>query len=316
MSPIDDYLHGLARYLPHHARDEVLSEVRSHLLELAADWHRKGLTAEQAGARAVAQFGEARSIGRQLRAAHGFVGWGDVVLAALPVLGITGLGWHLLGQYLPLWWYLLAFGWGALVAWRRHWPTWWYAWLGWLFLALLVASHSAVLFFIVFPLAITLVAVERWEHATLMALPFTTYLAFARLFGPSPLLGTTGWGPGSLYPGNIVWLETTFSILWILVLALSIVTARPQRRAVYLLAGLLGSQALYVMALFTALTLSKLLPELFVSALTVRMTLTSKLPIAGLAFGLAIYPPIVFLAARWLRQQQSRLPGLGRGPAH
>jgi hypothetical protein len=39
----------------------------------------------------VAQFGQARAIGRQLRAAHGFVGWGDVLLAAMPILGITGL---------------------------------------------------------------------------------------------------------------------------------------------------------------------------------------------------------------------------------
>jgi hypothetical protein len=310
MSPIDRYLHDLARYLPPHARAEILPEVRSHLLELTAEWRRSGLPPEQAQARAVAQFGEVRAIGRQFRAAHGFVGWGDVVLAALPVLGITGLGWHFVGQHLPLWWYLLAFGWGALVAWQRNWPTWWYAWLGWLFLALVAVDRTSVLFLVIFPIAITLVAIERWEHATLMALPFTTYLAFARLLGPSPLLGTTGWGPGNVYPGNIVWLETTFSILWIAVLTLSIKTARPHRRGVYLLAGLLGTQILYVGALLTALGLAKLLPHLFVSALTVKLTLTAKLPIAAFAFGLTLYPPVVSLVARWLRQQQSGLPGL------
>jgi hypothetical protein len=158
--------------------------------------------------------------------------------------------------------------------------------------------------------AITLVAIERWEHATLMALPFTTYLAFARLLGPSLLLATTGWGPGSVYPGNIVWLETAFSVLWIAVLALSIKTARPHRRSIYLLAGLLGTQILYMTALLTALGLAKLFPDLFVSALTVKLTLTDKLPIAALAFGLTLYPPIVRLVARWLRQKQSGLPGL------
>ncbi|GAB4534572.1 MAG: hypothetical protein Kow0063_17770 [Anaerolineae bacterium] len=309
MSNIDHYLHDLARYLPAHARDEILPEVRSHLLELAADGRRAGLADGEAQARAVAQFGEARAIGLQLRAAHGYVGWGEVVLAALPVLGITGLGWHFVGQHLPLWWYLLVFGWGALVAWRRGWPTWWYAWLGWLFLGLLAVDRTSALFLFIFPLAITLVAIERWEHATLMALPFTTYLAFARLLGPAPLLSTTGWGPGNVYPGNIVWLETAFSALWIGVLALSIKTARPHRRGIYLLAGLLGTQVLYGVALLAALGLSKLLPDLFVSALTVKYALIHKLPIALLAFGLTLYPPLVALVMRWLRQQQPGLPG-------
>lgn len=310
MTPIDRYLQDLGRHLPRHARADVLPEIRSHLVELAADLERDGLAPEEAEARALAQFGEARTIGRQLRAAHGLVGWGDVVLAALPVLGITGLGWHFLGQHLPLWWYLLTFGWGALAAWRRNWPTWWYAWLGWLFLALIVVDRTSALFFVVFPVAITLVAIERWEHATLMALPFTTYLAFARLMGPTPLLATTGWGPGNVYPGNIVWLETAFSLVWIAVLALSIRAARPHRRGVYLLAGLLGTQILYMVALLTALGLAKLLPHLFFSSLTVRLTITDKLPIAAFAFGLTLYPPAVYLIARWLRQQQSRLPGL------
>lgn len=310
MSPIDRYLHDLARHLPSHARAEVLSEVRSHLLELVAESRQNGLSLEEAQIHAVAQFGEVRAIGRQLRVAHGFVGWGDVVLAALPVLGITGMGWYIVGQHLPLWWYLLVFGWGALVAWRRNWPTWWYAWLGWLFLALLAVDRTTALFVFVFPLAVTVVAIERWEHATLMALPFTTYLAFARLLGPSPLLATTGWGPGSVYPGNIIWLETAFSVLWIGVLALSIKTARPHRRGIYLLAGLLGTQALYVAALLTALGFAKVLPHLFVSALTVKLTLTDKLPVAALAFGLTLYPPVICLIIRWLRRPRSGLPGL------
>lgn len=310
MSPIDRYLHDLAHHVPRHAHAEVLSEVRSHLLELAADWRRSGLPLEEAQARAVAQFGEAQTIGRQLRAAHGLVGWGDVLLAAMPVLAITGLGWHFVGQHMPLWWYLLAFGWGALAAWRRNWPTWWYAWLGWLFLALVVVDQTNVLFLLAFPLAVTLVAIDRWEHATLMALPFTTYLAFARLLGPSPLLGTTGWGPGNVYPGNMVWLETAFSIVWITVLALSVKTARPHRRGIYLLAGLLGTQVLYLVGMMTALALAKLTPHLFVSTLTVNLTLTTKLPIAVIAIGLTLYPPVVSLLARWLRQRQSGLPGL------
>lgn len=310
MSPIDHYLHELARQLPRHAHAQILPEARSHLLDLAADWQQRGLSVEQAQARAVAQFGEVRSIGRQLRAACGFVGWEDVILASLPVLGITGLGWHFVGQHLPMWWYLLAFGWGAMVAWRRAWPMWWYAWLGWLFLALAVVDQTRVLFLILFPAVITLVAVEHWEHSSLVALPFTTYFAFVWLLGPSPLLSTTGWGPGSMYPGNIVWLETGFSLVWIAVLALAIKMARPHRRGIYLLAGLLATQAFYIGGLLTALALTKLWPHLFFSALTVRLALTSKIPIAVIVFALTLYPPLVSLVTRWLRRQQAGRPGL------
>lgn len=311
MSHIEDYLQQLARRLPRHLHAEILPEIQGHLLELAADWQTRGLNPVEAQSRAVTQFGRTRLISRQLRETHGIVGWGDVVLAALPVLGITGLGWHFIGSFLPLWWYLLAFGWGALVAWRRNWPTWWYAWLGWVFLALGVVNQTSLLFWVIFPLTVTLVAIDSWERATLMALSFTTYTAFMQLLGPSPLLGTTGWGPGSIYPGNAIWLETAFSLLWIVILALSIKTARPHRRGIYLLAGLLTTQALYLVGLFLALVLSKLLPHLFVSSLTLNLALTAKLPLAALIFGLTLYPLFVSWVARLIRQlQQPGQPGL------
>lgn len=311
MSAIETYLEELVHQLPPHMRAEILPEIQSHLLESSADWQKRGLSATEAQAKAVAQFGQVRTIGRQLRSVHGVVGWGDVVLAALPVLGITGLGWHFIGHALPLWWYLLAFGWGALVAWRRNWPTWWYAWLGWLFLALGIVDQTSLLFWIIFPLIVTLVATESWEKATLMAIPFTTYLAFIRLLGPSSLLRTTGWGPGGIYPGNTIWVETAFSILWIIILALSIKTARPYRQGIYLLIGLLTTQTLYLGTLFIALILAKLLPNLFTSSLTLNFMLTAKLPIAILVFALTIYPLFISRLIHWLRRpQQPGQPGL------
>ena len=311
MPSIDEYLQQLARQLPRHLHADVLPEVRSHLQEAAADWQRRGLPLPQAEARAVAQFGPVRTISRELKGVHGVVGWGDAVLAALPVLGITGLGWYLVGYLLPLWWYLLAFGWGALFAWRRNWPTWWYAWLGWLFLALGVVDGTQTFFWVLFPLVITLIALESWEQATLMALPFTTYLTFLYLLSPSPVLQTTGWGPGSIYPGNIVWVETAFSILWIGLLALSIKTARPHRRGVYLVAGLLTMQILYLGALFISVILSTLLPHLFVSAITFNLTFKVKLPLALLSIGLTLYPRLVAYCARWARRpRQPGQPGL------
>jgi hypothetical protein len=311
MAAIEDYLNKLARHLPRHAHSEILPEIHDHLIELAADLQHQGLPRDKAEAQAVTQFGQVRLIGQQLRAAHDVVGWGDVVLAALPILAITGLGWQFVGRFLPLWWYLLAFGWGALVAWQRNWPTWWCAWLGWLFLALGVVSQTQPLFWVIFPLTITLIALESWERATLMALPFTTYLAFVYLVGPAPLLMTTGWGPGSVYPGNIIWLETAFSLLWLAVLALSIKLARPHRRGTYLLAGLLSTQGLYISALFVVLVLVRWLPDLFVSPLTLTLTLTTKLPVAALVFGLTLYPLTISWLNRWLRQpHKPDQPGL------
>ena len=67
---------------------------------------------------------------------------------------------------------------------------------------------------------------------------------------------------------------------------------------------------MYVVALLASVALARLLPHLFVSPLTVRLALTAKLPIAVLAFGLVVYPPVVFVVARWLRQQRSGRPGL------
>jgi hypothetical protein len=311
MSPIEDYLKQLARYLPRHTHTEVLPEIRDHLAELAADLRQHGLGTDEAELQAVTQFGHVRLIGQQLRAAHDVVGWWDVVLSALPILAITGLGWHFAGHLLPLWWYLLAFGWGTLAARQRHWPIWWYAWLGWIFVALGVVPETQPLFWILFPLTITLIALESWERATLMAIPFTTYMAFVYILSPTPLLRTTGWGPGSVYPGNIIWLETAFSLLWIVVLALSIKLARPHRRGLYLLAGLLSTQGLYLSAIFIALALAKLLPGLFVTSLTFYFTLTTKLPVAALVFGLTLYPLTISWISRWLRQpRKPDQPGL------
>ena len=278
---------------------------------MAEDLCRQGVNITEAQAQAVAQFGSVRTLSQQLRRVHDYVGWSDVVLAALPILGITGLGWHFIGNVLPLWWYLLAFGWGALMAHQHNWPTWWYAWLGWLFLALAVVNETQVVFWVVFPLTITLIAIESWERATLMALPFTTYIAFIQLLGTSPLLGTTGWGPGRIYPGNIIWLETAFSLLWVGILALSIKMARPHQRGGYLLAGLILTQVLYLSAIFTSVILTNLWPDMFVSGLTVTLTVTRKLPLAALIFGLTIYPFLVFFITKWFRRtQRPGQPGL------
>jgi hypothetical protein len=301
MPVIQEYLRDFAKKLPSELRAEAVAEVHSHLEEAAREWQHCGLSREEAEAKAVKLFGAPQAIGNQWRQAAGVVDWPDILLAALPILGITGLGWYFVGRLMPPVVYLGIFMLGAVVAWRRRWPTWWYAWLGWLFLALLVAPGTQWLFFITFPVLVTLLAVDSWQHATLMALPFTTYLAFMTIVEGQQLV-TTGWGPGNLYPGNVVWLETAFSILWIAVLAASLRTARPSRRGVYLLAGLLGTQLLYVGAVLFMLFLAKTLPAYFVTTLTAQRVFFYKLPMGLLTIGLTLYPLLVWLAARRIRR--------------
>lgn len=308
MSAIQQYLKEFQKSLPTHLRAEAGAEVHSHLEELARSWQRRGLSRPEAEVKAVQQFGSPRKISNEWRRVVGVVDWFDILLAALPILGITGLGWHFVGQHLPLPIYLAIFGVGAVIAWWRNWPTWWYPWLGWLFLALLVVPHSPWLFLIIFPVLVTLLAVDSWQQATLMTLPFTTYFAFATLIERQQLL-TTGWGPGYIYPGNIVWLETAFSILWIGVLAASLRTARPSRRGIYLLAGLIGTQLIYLGGVVLMVILAKMLPAYFITTLTTQQVLYFKLPLGLITIGLTLYPLFVWLVVHWMRQRNI-WPGL------
>ncbi len=308
MSAIDEYLENLRQALPSELRREVTAEAHSHLEELAGEWQQRGLPRAEAETKAVSQFGKPRQLGNQWRRAAGVVDWPDIVLAALPILGITGLGWHFLGQLVPAAVYLVIFGLGALIASWRSWPAWWYAWLGWLFLALFVVPDTKAVFFVIFPLLVTLIAVDSWQHATLMTLPFTTYFPFALIIERQQIV-TTGWGPGNLYPGNMIWLETAFSLVWIIVLAGSLRAARPSRRGVYLLAGLIGTQLLYVSAVILQVVLAHGLPGYFITTLTMERVLFVKLPLGLLTIGLTLYPLFVWLTARFLRQSGTQ-PGL------
>lgn len=105
-------------------------------------------------------------------------------------------------------------------------------------------------------------------------------------------------------------METAFSIVWITILAASLRTARPSRRGVYLLAGLIGTQLIYIGAIVSMVILAKTLPTYFITTLTARAVILHKLPLGLLTIGLTLYPLLVWLTARWLRQRGIQQPGL------
>lgn len=305
MPAIKQYLKDFQRTIPTHLRAEATAEVHCHLEELTQEWQQRGLSRSEAEVKAVEVFGLPHKIGNAWRRSVGVVEWPDILLAALPILVISGLGRHFVGQFIPIGVYLVIFGLGAVVAWRRGWPTWWYAWLGWLLLALLVLPGTQGAFFIIFPILVTILAIDSWQHATLMTLPFTTYLAFKTIMGQQQIV-TTGWGPGTIYPGNLIWLETAFSILWIVVLAASLRAARPSRRGIYLLAGLIGTQLIYLGGVVLMVILGKTMPAYFITTLTTQSIVLHKLPMGLLTIGLTLYPLFVWLVARWLQRNQTQ----------
>ena len=96
MATIDDVLVRIRRQmdLDSESENEIMAEIRSHLVEAVEDGLAQGLDEETALAQAGARFGVEDEIGRQLQDAH--AGWGtaDAVIAAgLPVVCALILRW-------------------------------------------------------------------------------------------------------------------------------------------------------------------------------------------------------------------------------
>jgi hypothetical protein len=104
----------------------------------------------------------------------------------------------------------------------------------------------------------------------------------------------------------MIWLETAFSLLWVIILAASLRAARPSRRGVYLLAGLIGTQLMYVSVAVLTVVLGNSLPAYFVSDLSTTGLVFYKLPMGLLTIALTVYPLFVWLIARYIRQSRTQ----------
>jgi hypothetical protein len=91
--PIEHYLDRLERLLPGRDREELIAELRDHLLESAARLREQGLAAHDAELLAIARLGDAETLARF----HGARPWarpwlGRVAAATAAAIVVTALG--------------------------------------------------------------------------------------------------------------------------------------------------------------------------------------------------------------------------------
>jgi hypothetical protein len=98
MSSLEEYLGHLARqlYLDTPTKEKILQEIRSHLVESAADFHQKGHSPEESVALAIARFGEAEKVARMMRQVYVESANQAVLAALLPVALTMAFKWVIL----------------------------------------------------------------------------------------------------------------------------------------------------------------------------------------------------------------------------
>lgn len=98
MPSLEEYLAHLARqlYLDRSTREKILEEIRSHLVESAADFHRKGSSPEESMALAIARFGEAGKVAKMMRQVYVESANQAVLAALLPVALTMAFKWVIL----------------------------------------------------------------------------------------------------------------------------------------------------------------------------------------------------------------------------
>ncbi|MFQ5886249.1 MAG: permease prefix domain 1-containing protein [Anaerolineae bacterium] len=98
MPSLEEYLGYLASqlYLDRPTNDKILQEIRSHLVESAADFHRKGYSPEESMALAIARFGKAEKVAQMMRQVYVESANQAVLAALLPVALTMAFKWVIL----------------------------------------------------------------------------------------------------------------------------------------------------------------------------------------------------------------------------
>ena len=95
---LDRYLGEVARqlYVERPTKEKILQEIRSNLVESAADFRRKGSSPEESMALAIARFGEAEEVARMMRQVYVESANQAVLAALLPVALTMAFKWVVL----------------------------------------------------------------------------------------------------------------------------------------------------------------------------------------------------------------------------
>ncbi len=98
MPSLEEYLSHLERqlYLDRATKEKILQEIRSHLVESAADLHQKGYSPEESIALAIARFGEAEKVAKMMRQVYVESANQAVLAALLPVALTMAFKWVIL----------------------------------------------------------------------------------------------------------------------------------------------------------------------------------------------------------------------------
>lgn len=95
---LDRYLEEVSRQLhvDKSTKGKILQEIRSHLVESAADFHQKGYSPEESIALALARFGEAEKVAKMMRQVYVESANQAVLAALLPVALTMAFKWLIL----------------------------------------------------------------------------------------------------------------------------------------------------------------------------------------------------------------------------
>lgn len=98
MPYLEEYLSQIARqlHLDIPAKEKILEEIRSHLVESAAGFHRKGHSPEESMTLAIARFGEAEKVAHMMRQVYVESASQAVLAALLPVALTMAFKWVIL----------------------------------------------------------------------------------------------------------------------------------------------------------------------------------------------------------------------------
>ena len=245
---LDAYLEDLRHEIQASPEEEqeILDEIRCHLWHAARDRSSEDTAVTTSD---LERFGDARSIGEELRQVHGRAKWREIAWAGLPLLLLTTASALSLGEWIPL--VMIAGPVAGLAGWtlyrQSHWPTWGWAWLGCLPLVIPSAPPSPLWGALAYLVILLILRNRDWMDGTLALYPLPTFWAFHRTVLLSNELQAVPWSTA-----HRLALSACVAAGWMILLARTLRTPSSQRRIVRALEGQIALFCLSVATIIAA----------------------------------------------------------------